>query len=47
MRIGATGFQVKQCRDTQANNTIASNIAKETRGSITAGTGRACSNRRS
>jgi len=45
MRAGATGFKVKQCRDTQADNTIASDLAKETRGSTTMGTSRACSNK--
>jgi len=47
MRAEATGSWVEQCRDTQINNAMASYLAKKTRGSTTAGAGRACSNEES
>ena len=47
MKAEATASQIKQYRDTQANNAIASDMAKEIRGSTTAGTDRAFSNRES
>jgi len=47
MRVGITGFQVEQCRSTQTNNTMASDIAKKTRGSTTTDTSRACSDEES
>ena len=44
-RAGATGSKVKQYRGTQANNTIVSSLAKETGGSLVAGSGRTCFNK--
>jgi len=44
MRAKATGSQVKQCKDTQANNTIVSDMAKEIRNFTTVDNSRTCSN---
>jgi len=41
----ATSSKVKQCRDTQATNAIASSLAKEARSSSIANTDKTCSNR--
>ena len=47
IRVGAAGTQVEQYRDTQATTTMASSVAEEARDFSIAGTGRACSDRRS
>jgi len=46
-KIGATSFKTKLTRGIIATDTTASGIAKETRGSLTVDTNRACSNERS
>ena len=47
IRTGATGSNVKQCRDTIVNNTTVPSLAKKTRDFSTAGSNRAYPNRES
>ena len=44
MRVGALGSKVKQYRDTQATNVIASSLAKKARSTSTVDSNRAYSN---
>jgi len=46
-RVGATSSKTKLTRGITATDTTASGMAKETRGSLTVDTNRACSNGRS